>query len=222
MKKSFFCSPRYVAFVLALTLGIGLLIPSAAPAAPEKDYTKMRGYVDFESMKIFGDMEATVEVYLKGALLAIAREAVGEEDPELRDLLSKIELIRVQVFELEDRFSDQVIEKTKALAKQLDKKGWEIAVRVRERDEHVYVYLLPGKNDDIDGMVVMAIEDDDEAVFVNIVGKIDPTQLGRIGRFCIGSDSIDIPMEIQIDDDEEDDDDEGKKAEKKDRRVHRR
>ena len=35
----------------------------------------------------------------------------------------------------------------------------------------------------IAGMVVMVVSpEDDETVFVNIVGQIDPEQIGRIGR----------------------------------------
>ena len=44
------------------------------------------------------------------------------------------------------------------------------------------IYMLPGKGDNIDGLVVMVVSDDDEAVFVNVVGTIDPAQIGRIGH----------------------------------------
>jgi hypothetical protein len=36
--------------------------------------------------------------------------------------------------------------------------------------------------DRIAGLVVMAVEPGDEAAFVNIVGDIDPAQIGRLGR----------------------------------------
>ena len=57
-----------------------------------------------------------------------------------------------------------------------------MAVRVREEDEDVHIYMLPGKGDNIDGLVVMVVTDDDEAVFINVVGTIDPVQIGRIGH----------------------------------------
>jgi hypothetical protein len=208
------CSMLAVAF-LALAFGIGPLSAATAMAAPEQDYTKMPGYVDFGSMKVFGDVEATVEVFLKGSLLALAREAVADEDPELQDMLANIQYIHVQVFELDDVDTKQVMTKTKEIAKQLDQKGWEIAVRVKEDDEHVYVYLLPGKNDDIAGLVVMVVEDDDEATFVNIVGNIDPVNIGKIGRaFHVNS--------IDIDFDDHENDDADKEEEKQDKRTNRR
>jgi hypothetical protein len=195
------------------------LLALVAPATAEEktDYTKLPGYVDFGAMEIFGDVEATVEVFLKGSLLAMARAAVADEDPELEHMLANIQYIHVQVFELDDVDSKQVMTKTKEVAKQLDKRGWEIAVRVREDDEHVYVYLLPGKDNDIAGLVVMAVEEDDEAAFVNIVGNINPENIGKLGR-TFHMDSIDIDW----DDVHADHDDNNKKEDKRDKRTNRR
>jgi len=208
-KRVLICSVVFVAI-------LALFGPVAS--AEKTDYTKLPGYVDFGAMEIFGDVEATVEVFLKGSLLAMARAAVAEEDPELEHMLANIQYIHVQVFELDDVDSDKVMSKTKEVAKELDKKGWEIAVRVREDDEHVYVYLLPGDNDNIAGLVVMVVEDDDEAAFVNIVGNINPENIGKIGR-TFHMDSIDIDWD-DVHVDQKDDDKE--KEDKRDKRTHRR
>ncbi|MEX0601036.1 MAG: DUF4252 domain-containing protein, partial [Rhodothermales bacterium] len=68
-------------------------------------------------------------------------------------------------------------------AKELEAQGWETVVRVREEDQRVNVYMKV-RDDVIAGLVVMVLEPDDEegAVFVNIVGDINPEQIGRIGR----------------------------------------
>ncbi|MGB1048446.1 MAG: DUF4252 domain-containing protein [Rhodothermales bacterium] len=55
---------------------------------------------------------------------------------------------------------------------------------MRNRDvienTHFYVRLV---GDGVAGMVVMSVEaGSDQAVFVNIVGDIDPEQIGRIGQ----------------------------------------
>jgi len=196
---------------------LGLIVPTAL--AEKTDYTKMPGYVDFGAMQIFGEVEATVEVFLKGSLLAMARAAVADEDPELEHMLANIHYIHVQVFELDRSIdTEQVMAKTREVAKQLDKRGWEIAVKVREDDEYVYVYLLPGKDDNIEGLVVMAVEDDDEAAFVNIVGNINPENIGKIGR-TFHMDSIDIDWD---DIDHKHDDDKDEKQDKRDKRTNRR
>ena len=55
-------------------------------------------------------------------------------------------------------------------------------VRVKERDGLVNIYLKFDKKDRIAGLVVMAVEDDDEAVFINIVGELDWKQISKLGK----------------------------------------
>jgi hypothetical protein len=184
-----------IVFALAVLAVSAVGTPRAVAA---EDYAKLPGYVDFETMGIFGDTESTIEVFLKGPLLKMVTEAVKSDDPELAVLLSGLKLIRVQVFPMDPERSRSVAKKTDEMAKQLEKKGWEMAVRVREDEEHVYLYLLPGKDATVAGLVVMAIEDDGEAAFVNIIGDIDPAQIGRIGR-TFHIDSLEIPIEIRDD-----------------------
>jgi hypothetical protein len=202
MNKTFSCVPRLLLACMIVSLGVGLFGQSSALGETEKDYSKYPGYVDFDAMGVFGEVESTIEVFLKGSLLSLVREAVKDDDPELSEVLEEIRYVRVQVFPLDDLDSDVVKKKTSELAKKLEKKGWEIAVRVREDDEHVHVYLLPGKKNDIEGLVVMVVEDDDEATFVNIVGNVDPAQLGRISH-SMGVD-IDLGSHDYYDDDDDD------------------
>ena len=202
---------RMICAALALAIAVLAIAPQTVIAA-DKEYTKLPGYVDFDAMGIFKDAESSVEVFLTGSLLILVREAVKEDDPELSDMLANIQYVRVQVFPLDDVDSDQVMVQAKQMAASLEKKGWEIAVRVRDDDEHVYVYLLPGKDNNIEGLVVMVVEEDDEATFVNIVGDVDPAKIGRIGR------SFDIDaMDIDFGNFDNDDDD---KDSKKSKRVH--
>jgi len=200
-------------FLTALHIGtIAVLAHACLAAAADESYKKHPGYVDFASMGVFGDLEATVEVFLKGPLLDMAKGALANEEPEVADAISKIEYIHVQQFELDRNAAEEVAKKTKELAKQLDAKGWEVVVRVREHDEQVYIYMLPGKDSQlIRGLVVMVVEEDDEATFVNIVGDMDPRNLGRVtGAF--GHYDLD-DFDINIDN--------GKDKNDKDRRTHR-
>ena len=180
---------------IALAIYAALVTPLPLHAGSNEEYTKLPGYVDFGLA--LGDMEATVEVYLKGSLLVLAREAVKDEDPELGDLLSKIDYIHVQVFPMDSRSSEILMDKTRKVATQLEKQGWELTVRVREEGEQVHVYMLPGKKSDIAGLVIMAVEDQEEAVFVNVVGNISPAEIGRIGR-TFHLDSMDVPIEVEV------------------------
>jgi hypothetical protein len=53
-------------------------------------------------------------------------------------------------------------------------------VRVQDQGEHVEVYTQFGDTGALTGLVVMALGKNQEAVFVNIVGTLDPEQLGKL------------------------------------------
>ena len=167
-----------------IALGILLVIGFAAVAMAADDYKRHPGYVDFEKMGIFGGTEATIEVILKGSILNLVREATREEDPDLSDMIDNIKFIHVQVFPVDELDLTALENKIERAAKKLEKDGWEVVVRVRDKkeDEQVYLYILPTKSDQIiSGLVVMVISQDEEAVFINVVGDLDPAQIGKLG-----------------------------------------
>ena len=168
-------------FVPAAVLLI-MLVAVPASGEPKEDYKKMPGYVEFGELKLLAGVEPSVEVLLRGPLLKLCQEAVRHDEPDLASALDEIRFVHVEVFPLDEVDTEGLSDNAKQLASGLEKKGWEMAVRVREDDEEVYIYILPGKKENIEGLVVMVLEDDDEAVLVNIVGNIDPAQIGRIGR----------------------------------------
>jgi hypothetical protein len=167
----------------ALLVGLWLLpVGVAAEGKSKEDYSKLAGYVDFAQLGL-EEEEAVVEVYLHDALLNMVASMSRGSDPELADMLGKLKLIRVQKFLLEDDAKvGSVEEQISALAGRLEKSGWVAAVRMREkRGENVYVYLKMGDTL-LQGVTVMAVEEGESATFVNIVGEIDPEQVGRLGR----------------------------------------
>ena len=86
-------------------------------------------------------------------------------------------LVKVNVFSMDDFSIDEARNIMKSVSKKIDRNKWELMVRTKEPGESVEVYTQFGLNDSLTGLVVMAVEEDDEAVFVNIVGDIDPTKL---------------------------------------------
>jgi hypothetical protein len=166
-------------------LGVGLLgglllvgLPSGLRA---QENSKSLGFVQFDTTGLFDDEDIKVDVSVRGALLSLLVEATKEEDSEFSKLVSKLESIRVQVFSFQEGKLPQIQQKFSSLAKALDDEGWERVVRVRERGERVDTYLRTVDNH-IAGLVVLVVDPKDEAIFVNIVGEIDPAQIGRIGR----------------------------------------
>lgn len=145
------------------------------------------GYIDLSAVEKWFDGEAKVIVNVKGALLNLVAEASRYEDPELADLLQRLKSIQVRGFNLSRSDRRAVEGHVSEMARRLDAEGWDTVVRVREDDENVDIFVRVDQ-DVIAGMMVMVVTPrEDESFFVNIVGEIDPAQIGRLGRkFDIG------------------------------------
>jgi hypothetical protein len=163
------------------------LLGSVVFAQTPETYKEHPGHVDFGSFEQFQNAATTVEVSIKGPLLKFVSKATAHEDPELSDLIDKLLLIRVNVFSIEDNQIDTVNGIIQNVSKTLASSQWERMVRVQQEGEHVEVYIQFGEADSLTGLAVMALGDDKDregenlqAVFVNIVGTIDPNQLGKL------------------------------------------
>jgi hypothetical protein len=146
------------------------------------------GYVDFKGIEEWFQTEPKLEVNIRGALLKLVSEASRHEDPELTSLLGKLKAIHVRGYTI-DRSDFPTVERRAAeLSRRLENQGWDTVVRVRDESERVDMFVRV-VNDAIAGLVVMVVSPyDRETVFVNIVGEIDPEQIGRIGsKFQIGA-----------------------------------
>ena len=133
-------------------------------------------------MNAWFSAEPNVEVNVKGALLNMIAEASRYEDPDLSKMLHRLKAIQVRAYELDDADFGGASIRLKDFGKSLVRDGWETIVRARQDGEHVEMYLRTN-GDRISGMIVLALDQSDrEAVLVNIVGEIDPSEIGRIGR----------------------------------------
>jgi hypothetical protein len=157
-----------------------LLFTPVLYAQEVDDYTQYSGYVDFGSFDKFQGAEDNVEVFLKGALLDFVAKAAEFEDPDLASLLNNLKLIKVNTFSIDEVSNKGVRNIIKSISQKIDRKKWELMVRSKEPGEYVEVYAQFGKKDTMTGLVVMAVQEKENAVFVNIVGDIDPTKLGKL------------------------------------------
>ena len=157
--------------------------------AQEDELKSLAGYVDF------GDLSATygepkITINLGGTMLNFVGMMSSSESPETSDLISKLKGIRVQIYSLEggaDDARDQ-FGKTKS---SLRSSGWEPIVQVNDDDEQVLVYMkmIEGQ---MEGMTVMVV-DEEEAVFVNIIGQLNPAELGKV------MDRFDVNVDLEMD-----------------------
>jgi hypothetical protein len=176
----------------ALLLGT---LGGGAQATQKEDVTRLPGYVDFGALNLFGREEATVEIFLDGNLINLVASASRNTDPDLSDMLTRLKQIRVQSFQIDPDKLEDLQEKTAEVSHRLEGLGWTPVVRVRggRKGTETYVYMK-WLGQVVGGMVVMNVDPNDEASFVNIVGEIDPEQLGKItSKFHLDSlDSLDV------------------------------
>jgi hypothetical protein len=139
--------------------------------------THAPGFVDFVSKDIVGDATPHVEVNLGKALLRIMAGAAGEADPDLQVFLTSLHEIRVRTFEDLPKTKPSVVEKVKVFVDRLTGTGgWTTLVWVPQEDQRVDI-LIKEKGENIAGLAVFVVGDD-ELVFVNIVGDINPETFG--------------------------------------------
>lgn len=162
----------------AIFISSSLFIAGTALAS---DITQERGYVDFASLdSVYG--EPKVMVNLNKTMLGFISK-INMSDPEASELISKLKAVRVQIYNMtsNDKPALDLIAK---VSKDIQTKDWLPIVSVNEEDEKVRVFTKI-TDDIMDGLVVMVINNKDdkegrEAVFINIVGEIDPAQINKV------------------------------------------
>ena len=191
-------------FSLVLAVLCTFLIAGAASAFDEVEdyYKKMPGYIDFGELGDFDESEEAVEVLIKAPLLKLVMGIAERDEPELAELLRSVKLIKVNVFQIDSSGFEKFSEKAADIEKRMRKKGWEAIVRAKESGERAYVYLKYDE-EEIAGITVIALEEDGEAAFVNIVGAIDLETLSQLsGSFSIPEmDFLEDIEDTDIDDD---------------------
>jgi hypothetical protein len=137
------------------------------------------GFVDFGKIEeVAGG--STVDIHLKGPLLAMAAKIVEKSESEAAAMLRNLKLVRVNVFKLDDGNRAEVQKRIKDVRANLEAEKWEQIVSVREKNEDVGVYIKTRGEDSIEGLVVTVMDGKKEAVFINIVGDLKPEQLAMV------------------------------------------
>jgi hypothetical protein len=164
---------------------IGMISMLALPAMAQEDaLIDFPGYVDFgELNSMFG--EPSVQIAVGGALLGFVSALSAEENPEAAELFKRLHGVRVSVFE-NPSVTEATVDYVKAISSKITEQGWESVVTVNSDDEQVRIFMkFSGEN--VEGITVMALEED-EAVFVNVIGDLKPDELGKV------MDNFDIDM----------------------------
>ena len=158
-----------------------LLAMPCAVFSQEEDYKKYPGYVDLSDIEQFKESESTVEVFITKPLLSLVAAASSEDDPPLYKLLKGLALIRVEDFSVAANDLKDIKKIMEKVADKLTSDKWSKIVRVREPAEQTEIFIK-NEGDQVAGILIMSLELNKEATFVNIVGNIDMEALGKLSK----------------------------------------
>jgi hypothetical protein len=156
------------------------------------DARRHPGYVDGSDFaKLAGDDADLIEVSIEGPLLKMVAKGLGEQQPELADLIGGIVSINAIVIDLPSEAKKdkdgRLADAARDLADRLRGKDWQQLARVREKGDASVVVMAHMEDDAIDGLLVLVVEEGDEFVFVNIAGRIDLAKIAEVGM------KLDVP-----------------------------
>lgn len=164
---------------LALACALAALLSATATFAADE-----AGYVDFGKFTA-ADGCKFVEINLHAGLLNFAARVAATAEPEAAELLRSIRRVRVNVVGLDQTNRGATLERIAAIRADLEKRGWEKIVTVREEQakggDDVAIYMMARGEEAIEGLVVTVIDRRGEAVLVNVVGDIRADQLAKLG-----------------------------------------
>lgn len=179
---------RFKTMAMAALYGLVLNLLLAGSASAQEDALKaLPGYVDFgELQSVYG--EPKVMINLGGSILRFVG-GMTKEDPEASALLEKLKGVRINVYSVEGN-PGAALKQMSQVKTMLSGSNWEPIVQVNEDGENAQIFIkLTG--DTMEGLTVMAV-DQEEAVFINIIGQLDPSQLSQV------MDNFDIELDDRI------------------------
>lgn len=156
-----------------LFLGVAAVRAQRPPATPP-------GFVPLDELSLFPGDKLSVEINLSGGLLRLIAAAT-KDDPDFSQVMAGLRSINVQVFPLKGVDADAIRTRIGRAVRWLEDRGWKANVRVREKGEETYIYMKEDGGQ-IVGLTVLTFQPGDEAAVINIAGRIDPAQLGRVGH----------------------------------------
>ena len=173
---------------MKLLAGLLLSITCFSTLAQPSETREMAGYVEFSDLSsVYG--EPKVQINIGEKLLQFVAKMDQGKDREAAEMFSKLKAVRVEVYKVNNNTGPAIVMVDK-LTRELQSRDWEPVVLVTEDNDRVRIFVKLN-NDVIDGLVLMSVGDDDEAVFINIIGQIDPSQIGKVTRAL----NIDIDMQ---------------------------
>jgi hypothetical protein len=157
-----------------------VLLCLAIPGRAQK-LESQPGYVPIEELGLFPRDKLEVEINIGPPLLSMIAAGTKQDDPGFSAVMAGLKSIQVQVFPVKGADTAALKTRIDRAVHWLEGHGWKSTVRVRDQGEETYIYLKQ-TGDQIEGLTLLSLDPKDEAVLINIVGRIDPAELGRLGQ----------------------------------------
>lgn len=171
-----------------IVTGLFCTLLSLTAVAQEDELKDLPGYVDFGDLSsMYG--EPKIIINLGGTMLNFVSMMSSSESPETSALISKLKGVRVQIYATDENV-DAALNQFSKVKNKLKSAGWEPIVQVNEDDEQVLLYIKMNDGN-MEGLTVMVV-DGEQAVFVNVIGQLNPTELGRVMK------ALNVDMDLDL------------------------
>ena len=161
-----------------------VLLLSSSAILGANAFAQSVGQVDFADLSNYYG-EPRVEVNLTSNLMQMMGAFAAQEDPEAAEILANLQSVKVRVYDMNGEV-DKAMSTLESVSKELKSDQWQSLVTVNNNEDNQKVRILAkSTNDVIDGVVVMVVspeKEGGEAVFINIVGEIDPAKIAKVTK----------------------------------------
>ena len=161
----------------------GVAFSSLLITSPRAEDTQAA--VDFGQFKPAPGVEF-VEVNIQSNLIDMVVNLTKKSEPEIAEALKGLRAVRVNVVGINDENAGEMKKKVEDIRAQLSGNGWERIVTALQDKQDVGVFIKMKGSEAVEGVVVTVMQDNEQAVLVNIIGDIRPEKLATVGeRFNI-------------------------------------
>ena len=160
-----------------LMVACAITSPSQTFAAPDP----LPGHVDFGKFTAPESGGDFVEISVSSSLISLASRLVEKEEPQAAELLKRVLGVRVHVIGVDSKNRSEITQRVRDVVTQLDGKGWQKLVTAQKKNEDVNIFLKMAEDETVQGLAVVVMESEKQAVFINVVGDIRPEHLSMLG-----------------------------------------
>lgn len=161
-------------------------------AQQKEDYSKYPGYFNYKDFAQLKNAESITEVYLEEPLLKMVAGLAQDKKEGLVDAIGGLKLVRVNEFKIPNNELTNMEAAVEAMDNNLQSKSWDRIIRTNRKGNYTNVYLMKGTNNEFVGLTIVSLEksfehgenpdDSGKATFVNIVGKINLSTIGKLSE----------------------------------------